>query len=195
MLLFFFYIILLNFFLNQNIENLIKSFFLIKFFFLFNAIIFVYSRIDKSFLKLNLNYLFFLILIISIDFFIQYIIGHNLIGLKPHHCDSNFENCQRYSGFFGSELVLGGYFSTIIFSSFLLLKIIKENNYINLFPILILIIVFLSGERSAFLLIFTFFITFYFVIIKFNVRNIVKVFLIVSILLTSINFFVKDITS
>ena len=55
---------------------------------------------------------------ISIDFFIQYIIGHNLIGLKPHHCDSNFENCQRYSGFFGSELVLGGYFSTIIFSSF-----------------------------------------------------------------------------
>ena len=76
----------------------------------------------------------------------------------------------------------------------MLLKIIKENNYINLFPILILIIVFLSGERSAFLLIFTFFITFYFVIIKFNVRNIVKVFLIVSILLTSINFFVKDTT-
>lgn len=194
LIIFFSYIILLNLVLNQGNENLIKSFFLLKFFFLFNSIIFVYSRIDKKFLIKNLNYLSILILIISIDFFIQYIIGHNLIGLKPHHCDSNFENCQRYSGFFGSELVLGGYFSTIIFSSFLLLKIIKENNYINLFPILILIIVFLSGERSAFLLIFTFFITFYFVIIKFNVRNIVKVFLIVSILLTSINFFVKDTT-
>ena len=192
LILFFSYIILSNFVLNQGNENLIKVFY--SNFSLFNSIIFVYSRIDKKFLIKNFKLFIFFNFNYFNRLFIQYIIGHNLIGLKPHHCDSNFENCQRYSGFFGSELVLGGYFSTIIFSSFLLLKIIKENNYINLFPILILIIVFLSGERSAFLLIFTFFIKFFFVIIKFNVRNIVKVFLIVSILLTSINFFVKDTT-
>tara|TARA_A100000164_G_C21928995_1_gene784584 strand:+ start:323 stop:1495 length:1173 start_codon:yes stop_codon:yes gene_type:complete len=194
LLIFFSYIILLNLILNQNNEDLIKSFFLLKFFFLFNSIIFVYSRIDKKFLIKNLNYLLISILIISIDFFTQYIIGHNLLGFKPHHCDLNFENCQRYSGLFGSELVLGGYFSTIIFSLFLLLKILKKNSYINLLPIFILIIVFLSGERSAFLLSFIFLITFYLLIIKFNMRNIISIFFIISILITSINFLAKDTT-
>ncbi len=193
LLLFFFYIILLNFFLNQNIENLVKSFFLIKFFFLFNAIIFVYSRIDKSFLKLNLNYLFILILIISFDFFTQYITGQNFIGLKPSHCDVNLVNCRRYSGFFGSELVLGGYFSTVIFSFFLLLKIFK-NGYTNLFPIFILIIVFLSGERSAFLLSFSFFLIFYSLTVKFNIRNVITIFFFIFISIITINFFVKDAT-
>ena len=193
MIIFFSYIILSNFVLNQGNENLIKSFFLLKFFFLFNSIIFVYSRIDKKFLIKNLNYLSFLILIISIDFFIQYIIGHNLIGLKPHHCDSNLVNCRRYSGFFGSELVLGGYFSTVIFSFFLLLKIFK-NGYTNLFPIFILIIVFLSGERSAFLLSFSFFLIFYSLTVKFNIRNVITIFFFIFISIITINFFVKDAT-
>ena len=57
LIIFFSYIILSNFVLNQGNENLIKSFFLLKFFFLFNSIIFVYSRIDKKFLIKNLNYL------------------------------------------------------------------------------------------------------------------------------------------
>ena len=193
LLLFFFYVILLNFNLNQNNESLVKSFFLLKFFFLFNAIIFVYSRIDKKFLKINLNYLFILILIISLDFFTQYITGQNFIGFKPSHCDINFENCQRYSGLFGSELVLGGYFSTVIFSFFLLLKIFK-NGYISLFPIFILVVVFLSGERSAFLLSLTFFLIFYSLTIKFNIRNIISVFFFIFISITTINFFAKDVT-
>lgn len=193
LLLFFSYIILLNLIFFQSNENLIKSFFLLKFFFLFNSIIFVYSRIDKKFLRRNLNYLFVLILIISLDLLIQYTLGYNFIGLKPGLCDVNFENCQRYSGFFGSELVLGGYFSTIIFSSFILFKIIK-NDYFNLFPILIIVVVFLSGERSAFLLSTFFLAIFYSLTIKFNIKNIISFFFIIFILTTSFNLFVKDTT-
>ena len=59
LILFFSYIILSNFVLNQGNENLIKSFFYSNFSFLFNSIIFVYSRIDKKFLIKNLNYLSF----------------------------------------------------------------------------------------------------------------------------------------
>ena len=193
LLIFFSYIILINLVFYQSNENLIKSFFLLKFFFLFNSIIFVYSRIDKKLLRKNLNYLFALILIISLDLFTQYLTGYNFIGLKPSHCDVNLENCQRFSGFFGSELVLGSYFSTIIFSSFILLKIFK-NNYINLLPILILIIVYLSGERSAFLLSTVFFIIFYSLSIKYNIKNIIFVFFISFILIISVNLFTKDST-
>ena len=193
LLIFFFYVILLNLTLDQNSETLVKSFFLLKFFLLFNATIFVYSRIEKKFLMRNLSFLLIFILFISIDFFIQYITGNNLIGIKPGHCDINSENCQRYSGFFGSELVLGGYFSTIIFSSFLLIKIFKKG-YINLIPIFILLVVFLSGERSAFLLSFVFFLTFYSLIIKFNIKNIISIIFLTFILITSINFFAKDVT-
>ena len=193
LLIFFLYVILLNLILYQNSETLVKSFFLLKFFLLFNATIFVYSRIEKKFLIRNLNFLFIFILIISIDFIIQYITGNNLIGIKPGHCDGNFENCQRYSGFFGSELVLGGYFSTVIFSSFLLIKIFKKG-FFNFIPIFILLVVFLSGERSAFLLSFVFCLIFYSLTIKFNTKNTISIIFLIFILITSINFFAKDST-
>ena len=171
MLIFFLYIIFQNLILVKNIEVLIKTIFLFKFFFIFNATIFVYSRADKEFIKKNLIYLFLFILIILLDFLKQYFTGTNFIGLKGSFCNYTTNECQRFSGFFGSELIFGGYFSTIIFSSFILFKIFFKNNAINIFPILILIIVFLSGERSALLLSLAFTIVFYLNITKFDLKN------------------------
>ncbi len=195
LLVFFFYIIFSNLILNQDHVTVIKSIFLLKFFFLFNSIIFVYSRVSKKFLEKSLIYLLFFIAIISLDFLKQYITGSNFIGLKPYFCSSNILECQRYSGFFGKELVFGGYFSTIIISFFLLLKILKQNNnLVNFFPIFILIVIFLSGERSAFLLALVFSIIYYSHIIDFNFKNILGIFFSICISILLINFSVKDTT-
>tara|TARA_B100000963_G_scaffold197557_1_gene171906 strand:+ start:476 stop:1771 length:1296 start_codon:yes stop_codon:yes gene_type:complete len=194
LLIFFLYIFLQNLILNKDIEVLIKTIFLFKFFLIFNAIIFVYSRVDKEFIKKNLIYLFFFILIILLDFLKQYFTGTNFIGLKGSFCNYTTDQCQRFSGFFGSELIFGGYFSTIIFSSFILFKIFFKNNAINIFAILIPIIVFLSGERSALLLSLALTIVFYLNIIEFNLKNFFSVLLILISSIIFINFAVKDST-
>ncbi len=197
LLIFFFYIIFLNLVLGQDYIHFIKSIFLLKFFFLFNSIIFVYSRVSRKFLEKNLIFLFIFIAIISLDFFKQYLTQSNFIGLKPYFCSVNVWfrlECQRYSGFFGSELVFGGYFSTIIFSSFLLIRILKKNSLINFFPFFILIIVFLSGERSALLLTIVLSIVYFIIIIEFNLKNTLGVLLSICISVLLINFSVKDST-
>lgn len=197
LLIFFFYIIFLNLVLSQDYINFIKSIFLLKFFFLFNSIIFVYSRVSRKFLERNLIFLFIFIGIISLDFLKQYITHLNFIGLKPYFCSTNelFQiECQRYSGFFGSELVFGGYFSTIIFSSFLLIRILKKSNLINFFPFFILIIVFLTGERSALLLTIVLSIVYFATTIEFNLKNTLGILLSICISVLLINFSVKDST-
>ena len=197
LLAFFLYILFSNLIINQSYISLTKSIFLLKFFFFFNSIIFVFSRISKKFLYKNLIYLLFFIAIISLDFLKQYFMGSNFIGLKPYFCATDSlmnTECQRYSGFFGSELVFGGYFSTVIFSSFLQLKLLKNSKCINLFPIFILIIVFLSGERSAFLLTLFFLIIYFSIIIEFNLKNIVGILFSIFVSIMLINFSVKDST-
>ena len=194
LLIFFFYVIFLNLFFDPNNISVIKSIFLLKFFFLFNSIIFVYSRVSKKFLEKNLIYLFIFIVIISLDLLKQYFTGFNFIGLKPYFCNSSILDCQRYSGFFGPELVLGGYFSTIIMSSFILFKILKKNNLLNFFPLFILVMVFLSGERSAFLLTLVFSIIYYSFIINFNLKKILGIFFSICISILLINFSIKDST-
>lgn len=194
LLIFFLYIILLNLVLNKDLEVFVKTVFLLKFFLIFNAIVFVYSRVDKKFIKKNLIYLFIFIVIISLDFLKQYFTGINFIGLKPSFCNYTTGECQRFSGFFGSELVFGGYFSTIIISLFILFKIFYQNKWTNLFPFMILIIIFLSGERSAFLLALVFNIVFYFNIMKFNLKNMLGILFTFIISIILFNSFIKDST-
>ncbi len=113
--------------------------------------------------KVVIFYSIFLLLI-SVDSLIQYYTGTNILGYKLLN--------TRVSSFFGDELILGGFIMRMI-PIFLVFLIMSDNikiNKINIFYILIVslstLIVFLSGERTAFFLLILFFLS-VFIILKY----------------------------
>ena len=109
---------------------------------------FIWYLIDKDRSILTFFY-YALILCFSalvIDGYIQYFSGVNLTGFAI--------SGTRVSSFFGDELIMGSYLSRLfplLFALFLLKKKQKyEVYFIGLLFILVDVIIFMSGERSAF---------------------------------------------
>ena len=133
---------------NYNFSSFKSSFFYFRFGIFVGAVIFLLEK--KPQLLEQLFYIFILCFsALIIDSFIQYFYGKNILGWAPVH------EKHRISSFFGSELILGSYLSRflpIIFALAIFLKK-KNNSYIYIAAILLVfteIIVFLSGERTAF---------------------------------------------
>lgn len=107
--------------------------------------------IDKNTKIINYFYYIFLITftILTIDGFIQFFLGYNIIGLP-------IGQNSRVSSFFGNELILGSYLARLT-PFFIALFFIRKNKniyevffLINLF-IAIYLLILLSGGRSSFL--------------------------------------------
>ena len=109
---------------------------------------FIWYLIDKD--KSILTYFYYALILcflaLGIDGYVQYFTGENLIGLK--------KSGERISSFFGDELIMGSYLSRLfplLFALFLVKKKYKfEIYFIGLLFILVDILIFMSGERSAF---------------------------------------------
>jgi len=109
---------------------------------------FIWYLIDKD--KSILTYFYYsLVLCFSalvIDGYIQYFTGTNLIGFKI--------SGSRISSFFGDELIMGSYLSRLFPLLFALFLIKKKQKYeiyfIAVLFILVDVLIFMSGERSAF---------------------------------------------
>ena len=109
---------------------------------------FIWYLIDKD--RSILNYFYYsLILCFSalvIDGYVQYFNGVNLLGFKI--------NGIRVSSFFGDELIMGSYLSRLfplLFALFLVKQKQKfEIYFIGLLFIFVDVLIYLSGERSAF---------------------------------------------
>ena len=110
---------------------------------------FIWFLIDKD--KNILNF-FYYVLILSfsalvIDGYVQSFTGENLLGFRT--------NQIRISSFFGDELIMGSYLSRL-FPLLFALFIVKQKKYkfevyyVGLLFILVDILIYLSGERSAF---------------------------------------------
>ena len=164
------YLILNSFFIGDEINLFYKSLFYFRFF----LIAFVISKIlDLKFDTLNyiiLSFLFFSFFL-AIDIFYQYQTGYDFFGFKPGLCvypegeqHLDPKNCERFSGFFGKELVAGNFLATyglmflyLFYSRFNKLKYTKIISFIFLIAFIFAII--LSGERNsvlALLIIFAF---------------------------------------
>jgi len=127
----------------------LKSFLYIRFGLFFLS---VWNLISTN--KKILKYIFFSLLIsflvLVLDGFFQYIFDKNIIGIKKHP--------TRLSGFFGDELILGSYLSRflpILIGLHFLNKYKIKNIYNKLFyllAILSIVLIYLTGERAAFLL-------------------------------------------
>jgi O-antigen ligase len=131
---------------SENISLSIKS---SLFYFrigVFSCFIWYLVDKDKSILTYFYNALILCFSALVIDGYIQYFTGENLLGFKLRGI--------RVSSFFGDELIMGSYLSRLfplLFALFLIKKKQKfEVYFIGLLFILVDILIFMSGERSAF---------------------------------------------
>ncbi len=135
-----------SFFSTDILFSLKSSLLFIKYLFFIFGFILVNKKNTKfldTFFKIFLT----VFIIVSIDAFIQFIFGTNLIGYDASLIENN-----RISGLFGDELILGSYISRL---TFLLIALLTIRNIRNK-QIYVLFLIFMSfgtaiisGERTA----------------------------------------------
>lgn len=158
--LFFFYLIFtlainyIEHLLNEKVLPkiiIIKTFFFFKYFFLYLVLRFL---IFKKIIKLEIfNYVCALcVIIVSADILIQFLTGKNFFGSVP-------VSSRHYSGFFGEELIAGGYIQKFsLFALFLCIaSFFKHKHFFKILILIILFLVFLfsiilSGNRLPLIL-------------------------------------------
>jgi len=130
----------------ENISLSIKSSFFYFRIGVFSCFIWYLIDKDKSILTFFYYALVLCFSALAIDGYIQYFTGTNLAGFKILG--------NRVSSFFGDELIMGSYLSRLFPLLFALYLIKKKQKYyiyfIGLLFILVDVLIFMSGERSAF---------------------------------------------
>jgi O-antigen ligase len=108
----------------------------------------IWYLVDKD--KNILNYFYYTLIfcfsVLVIDGYFQYLTGSNLLGFNIIS--------RRVSSFFGDELIMGSYLSRLFPLLFALFLVKQKKNFeiyfIGFLFILVDILIFMSGERSAF---------------------------------------------
>ena len=161
------------------------------------AIYFYFSIYEK--LELNKNFFLgiflFMILLLLFDSCFQFFVGENILGQKIS------KNGYRVSSFFGENLILGSFLMRllpIILWYFFFVKIDFNSKKILsiLFFALYIFVVYISGERTSFIL--TLLIIFLIIIFVSKLRYIFirsfSLFIIFAILIATFNVGKEDIT-
>jgi O-antigen ligase len=158
----------------------------------------VYFIIDKNkkFLKKFNFYLIILLTLVVFDSIIQKSFGFNLFGFKsPHEL--------KITSFLGDEPILGTYFLRIYSILFLINLMLNKNSNVllGLFYVIIVPLVFYSGQRTIFYLSLLF-IPFFLIFIHHNKYNILSLFILFGFLFYNFSFnesyknrMITDITS
>ena len=167
-----------NYFFDQK-----SIIFFFRFFFYFVLIWHLFDQF-KIFKKLFFLITFLSISLIGIDALLQYFSGYNLLGYTR-------TNSHRLSGIFKDEYILGSFFLKTYFiflSLFVLYNNLKDNRN-QLIYILINcffgILIFLSGERSAFFLFIFALILSFILLNQIKSRLMIKFILLFIIIITS----------
>lgn len=144
-LIFLLYLFLTNFFI-LNYLAILK---------LINLSIFLFILISFRYIKSKINYfkkihyyLIFFFLFLSIDAFVQYFTGKNIIAISA-------ASDNRISGIFGDESILGSFLSKFLLILIAILFSYKNNKFYNIKNLILLFffitVIFISGERVAFI--------------------------------------------
>lgn len=152
-LIFYFLYVSFNSIFLENEFFLRKTIFYFRFYFYFLSILFFIKKIDLY--DLILRNFFIIFLVLTLDAIFQFSFGFNFIGMP-------IINEDRISSFFGDELILGSYITRLL--PFFLIFVYRFNHKMFLRLIYffgIVLVVILSGERTAlFLLLLSIFIFF-----------------------------------
>ncbi len=187
-LLFWIYLIFNTLINNFNFDSLKISFFYFRYG-IFVIAIAVFLHFDSKFIKYFFYCIFFCFTALILDGFYQYFVGENILGFQTG-------SAHRVSSFFHDELILGSYL-TRLWPIFFGLSIFMFKEKDSLFYLFILIfilsevLIFLSGDRSAFFyinLIAIFIILFSRKLLKLRLKTlIISILLIVAISLLNPN--------
>ena len=150
----FFIVIVTSSLFSDHIFFSLKSSFLYIRFIVFLIAAEYFFRIFENKLKYFFYSIFFIILLLIIDSIFQYHYGFNLIGYESLNYGGNEIKDNRITSFFGEDEILGSYLSKIfpIYVAILFLTNNDSNKYLNyLIFLAVPIIIFISGERAAFI--------------------------------------------
>lgn len=148
------YIVIRSFFSTDPLLSLESSLFYFRYIFFSLAIYYIFSnnlKLVKYFLLITIT----VILIVIFDSWLQFFTGSNIVGFKKIYVDPGY----RVSSFFGNKFILGSYLQKMII---ILLPLIylqdelpskKKYIFLNLFYILLILTVLITGERASFILI------------------------------------------
>jgi O-antigen ligase len=167
--------LLVNSLLSTNIYNSLESSLFYIRFGIFSCCVYYLIIEHKNFLRYFTYALIITFIFVIIDAYFQYFLGYNILGF-PY-------DGSRLGGITGSELVLGSFISRLFPLLFALTIYFfhTKKSLILIFLLLIItdVIIFLSGERTAFFNLFLF--TFMLLILTSKKR----IFRIISILISS----------
>ena len=156
---------------------------------IFSLAVFFILKNNKNFIRHFYIILFITLIILLFDGYFQFFTGKNIFGWKNVRPD-------RLGGLFFEELILGSYLSKIlpIFLTFTFInKKVLNRRYIFLIILLTYILIFLTGERSAFLLS-----TFYLILISpflIKLKKFIIFLILVTVSFSALIFLNKDIKS
>ena len=156
---------------------------------IFSLAVFFILKNNKNFIRHFYIILFIALIILLFDGYFQFFTGKNIFGWKNVRPD-------RLGGLFFEELILGSYLSKIlpIFLTFTFInKKVLNRRYILLIILLTYLLIFLTGERSAFFLT-----TFYLILISpflIKTKKFIILLILVSVSFSALIFLNKDIRS
>ena len=146
LLILFWFFILISLFTSIYFENsILRSVGFLRFIFFSYALAY-YLKLDNfKYFKIILLIWSFIFLVTSIDLFIEYVFGHDLLGNKSYIPG-------RLSGFLGDELKIGNYYLGFYFLTLAFSIQFSKNQFLSFFIIIFFsLIAFLIGERSNFI--------------------------------------------
>lgn len=187
--LFFYLYINMNSILSDNIILSLESTFFYFRFFLFSLAVWYLINNNSNFIKYFLYFLLATFTFALIDGYSQYFLNHNLFGYqKPG---------MRLFLTFDQRLILGGYLVRLVPLVFALILISYQNEKLKPYLLIILlvstdILVYISGERTAFALLSLFTLLIIFFVSKYKVLRITT-FIISLIVIVLISYLDKDI--
>ncbi len=173
---------LINLIFSSNIENSFGRIFgFVRFILLSLAIKIFFEKSSKQLQKLVFKIWIVLFLIITFDLVFEYIFGFNTAGFSSYMPG-------RLSGFLNQELKIGHLYSAIfLICSVNILFLTKKNNFLFLFILISIVVSILIGERSNFIRVFSMSAVF---IIFFDKKNFVKKFVFLFFVSSCLTLFV-----
>lgn len=132
---------------NFNIDSLKISFFYFRYGVFVIAMV-VLLNFNNKFIKYFFYCTFICFVVLILDGFYQYFVGKNIIGFKS-------PNPSRVSSFFHEDMILGSYLSRLwpIFFGLSIFIFKEKNKFFFLFILTFIlseVLIFLSGDRTAF---------------------------------------------
>ena len=183
------YLFSTSLFSNDYLFSFESSLFFFRFGFFSLLIVYLINN-NIKFLKIFTVCLCLTFLLVSIDALFQFIVGYNFLAFTM---PEDLSGMGRISGLFGQDLILGSFLSRLfplliglLIFNFYLVK--KFNLFLILFVVTINVVIFISGERTAFFYCFLSNLLFIILSKKYNFQFFISIILSTIIILILVNF-------